>query len=104
MADILDNLDQPVESAPAEEIQQEVQEMVETPQPAPVEPPKEDIQDRNWKAARQRMEEQARQLDLLQRELDLVRRTSEAPKVKEPDEDEFLTESEKKLNQKIKAL
>lgn len=76
---------------PQAEVQQSVREE-----------PKEDPQEKNWRAARLKMEEQSHQLRLLQQELDSVRRQS-APKAPEPEE-EYLTDSEKKLASKIKDL
>lgn len=78
-------------------------------QPA-LQPPKEDVQDKNWKAARARMDEQSRQnqllerqLQLMERELDLLRQSK--PVAPQAEEDEtYLTDSEKKLNDKIKKL
>lgn len=74
-------------------------------------PTHEEIQEQNWKSARSRMEEQARQLSEQNRlmsqmahELENLRRM-QTPKAQEPDEDEeYLTDSEKKLNRKIKSL
>lgn len=63
----------------------------------------EDIQEKNWRAARHKMEEQSHQIMQLQHELELLR-SRNTPKQEEPEEDEFLTDSERKLNQKIKSL
>ena len=68
---------------------------------APVEPPKEDIQEKNWKAARARMDEQARQNQELRAELDALRQQLKTP---EADEEQDFTESEKKLYREIKNL
>lgn len=100
MSEVLDQLDV------ASEVVAQGQELANAPEadPAPIaqpEPPKEDIQERNWKQARARMDEQNRQIQILNHELELVRR-SQAPK--EPVEEEYLTDSERKLDQKIKHL
>lgn len=99
MSEVLEQLDAAPEVIAPEQEQASVPETESAP--APVIPPKEDTQDKNWKAARSRMEEQTRQIQLLQHELELVRRAQPAPK--EPEE-EFLTDSERRLDQKIKAL
>lgn len=101
MSEVLDQLDAAPEVITPEQEQVSVPEAESAPAPKPVEPPKEDIQEKNWKAARARMEEQTRQIQLLQHELELVRK-SQGPK--EEDEEQYLTDSERKLNQKIKAL
>lgn len=87
--------------APEQEEQHEPQAEVH-PEPIP-EHPKEDLQDKNWRAARYKMEEQSHQIQLLQNELDSIRR-SQTPAAKEPEEEEFLTDSERSLNKKIKDL
>lgn len=98
MSEILEQLDEQQEViAPGQE-EQSVPEAA--PQPSKT---AEDLQDKNWRAARFKMEEQSQQIHLLQRELELLR-TYQNPKAQEPEEDEFLTDSERKLNQKIKAL
>lgn len=85
----------------------EQEQVADVPQEAvaPVpEEPKEDPQEKNWRAARLKMEEQAHQLRLLQQELESVRR-QQAPKAPEPEpEEEYLTDSERKLAAQIKEL
>lgn len=77
-------------------------------QEAPHEHPKEDAQERNWRAARSRMEEQARlikmqetQLQQMQQMLQELRSTSK--EASEPEE-EYFTDTEKKLYKEIKTL
>lgn len=78
-----------------------VPEQEEAPaNPAPT-PPQEDVQERNWKAARARMDEQARHNQELRAELDALRNQLKAP---EADEEQDFTESEKKLYREIKTL
>lgn len=82
--------------------QEEANVPQEIEQPVANEVPKEDLQDRNWKQARSKMDEQSHQIRMLQQELELLRNHN--PQKVEPEEDEYLTDSERKLAQKIKAL
>jgi len=82
--------------------QEEANVPQEMEQPVANEVPKEDLQDRNWKQARSKMDEQSHQIRMLQQELELLRNHN--PQKVEPEEDEYLTDSERKLAQKIKAL
>jgi len=82
--------------------QEEAHDPQEIEQPVANEVPKEDLQDRNWKQARSKMDEQSHQIRMLQQELELLRNHN--PQKVEPEEDEYLTDSERKLAQKIKAL
>lgn len=102
MSEVLDQLDVQQQEVinPAQESEQVQPEQA---QPEPVQPPQEDIQEKNWKAARNRMDEQTHQIRMLQQELELVRKYSK-PEEKVPDEEEFLTDSEKKLYREIKSL
>lgn len=93
----------------------EVQEVIEPGQEQETaeeqKPTHEEIQEQNWKSARSRMEEQTRQINEQHRlmsqmanELENLRKM-QTTKVQEPDEDEeYLTDSEKKLNRKIRSL
>ncbi len=103
MSEVLDQLDVAPEVISQEQEQASVPEAESAaPEPKPVEPPKEDMQDKNWRAARARMEDQSRHIQLLERELELIRKTQSM--VPKDEEEEYLTESEKKLNKKIQAL
>ena len=65
--------------------------------------PVEDPQERNWKAARLKLEEQARAMMAMQQELQALREKSQ--KVEEPEEnEEDFTETEKRLYREIKSL
>lgn len=95
----------PEVSAPEPEQPNNPQSSLEAP---PADQPKEDAQERNWRAARLRMEEQTRlikmqerQMELMQQELQAVRSTTK--EASEP-EDEYFTDSEKKLYKEIKSL
>lgn len=101
MNDILDQNDvQPQEIIdPA----QEEQNVSTVSEPSISRPEYEDIQEKNWRAARNRMEEQSHQIMQLQHELELLR-SRHSPQQEDPEEDDFLTDSERKLNQKIKSL
>lgn len=66
------------------------------------EAPKEDPSEKNWRAARMRMEEQSHQIRLLTDELESIRRQQH--KAIEPEEDQDLTETEKRLSKQIKEL
>lgn len=102
MSEVVEQLDAPSqEIVTPDQTMEQVQE-VETNE---VEAPKEDPQDKNWKAARLKMDEQTRQIHILQHELEQIRNhasTKEVPK--ESEEDEFLTDSERKLFREIKTL
>ena len=100
MSEVLDQLDVAPEVIAPEQEQANASETEQAPEKTH-EPPKEDLQEKNWRAARSRMEEQTRQIQVLQHELELVRRSQPTPK--EPEE-EYLTDSERRLDQKIKAL
>jgi uncharacterized membrane protein YccC len=74
------------------------------------ESPVEDLQDKNWKMARARIDEQQRKLELAQhqqmlmaQELEHLRRQQQAPAQPDPEE-ELLTDSERKLYREIQAL
>lgn len=99
MSEILEQQD--VDQAVIEPNQeaQSVSEEASQPEQKPV----EDIQDKNWRAARLKMEEQSNQIHLMQRELELLR-NYQPQKTQEPEEEEYLTDSERKLAQKIKSL
>lgn len=96
----------------SEAVEQDVTQEVVTPdQPdadgnqqavAVQEAPKEDLQEKNWRAARMRMEEQSHQIRLLTEELESIRRQQH--KAIEPEEDQDLTETEKRLSKQIKEL
>jgi hypothetical protein len=108
MSEILEQLDASPEVIAPEQEQAPMSEAQQAPvQP---EPPKEDMQDKNWRAARARMEEQSRAISDQQRHIDLLTRELEQlrtafPKQAEASEDlsEF-TDSERKLYHEIKAL
>lgn len=104
MSEVLDQLDvQPDEIVNHQQETQQVQP--EAAQESTPEVPKEDPQEKNWRAARMRYEELRHQNQLLQQELEFVRKQqSQVSSKDEPDEEEYLTDSEKKLNQKIKSL
>lgn len=72
--------------------------------------PHEDPQEKNWKAARQRMDTQAKenrelkaQLELMQQQLEMIRQNSSKEDPEESEENYF-TSSEKKLYSEIKQL
>lgn len=99
MSEVLQQLDVEPEIVAPEQDAANVPES----QPSEVlEPPKEDLQEKNWRAARARMEEQQRNIQKLEWELDQIRRSQQKPA--EPEEEEYLTDSERKLANKIKAL
>lgn len=100
MSEVLDQLDVTPEVIAPEQESANASEAESAPVQKPVAPPQEDMQEKNWKAARAQMAEQNRQIQALNYELEQVRR-SQAPK--EPEE-EFLTDSERRLNEKIKVL
>lgn len=102
MSEVLDQLDAAPEIIAPEQESANMSEEETAPAPRPVEPPKqlEDMQEKNWRAARSQMADQQRHIQTLQQELELVRK-AQAPK--EPEE-EFLTDSERRLNEKIKML
>lgn len=65
--------------------------------------PVEDPQERNWKAARLKLEEQARAMQAMQQELLALReRSHKAPEPEENEED--FTDTEKRLYREIKTL
>jgi hypothetical protein len=101
MSEVLDQLDAAPEVIAPEQESANVPETESAPEQRPAEPPKEDFQDKNWRAARSQMEDQRRHIQMLQSELEIVRRSQ--PAAKEPEE-EFLTDSERRLNDKIKTL
>lgn len=72
------------------------------PSEAVSEPPQEDIQERNWRQARLKMDEQQRNIQKLEWELEQIRRQAQKPA--EEEEEQYFTESEKKLAKKIEAL
>lgn len=90
-------------------VDEQVQEVI-TPEdqeaPAEAKPVEESYQDRNWKEARSRLEEQSRHINEQSRMMaQMSQELEELRKQKVPDEEEeYLTESEKKLNRKIKDL
>lgn len=107
MSDLSEQLDATPEVIAPDQVEQ-----APFPEPAeadpvekqPISPPKEEMQDKNWKAARGQMADQQRMIQQLQYELESIRRAA-PPKAPEPEEDiELLTESEKKLYHKIKTL
>ncbi len=75
-------------------------------------PPEESLQEKNWKAARTRIEEQQRKLELQQhqqmlmaQELEYLRKQQHQQQPAQPDpEEELLTDSERKLYREIQAL
>src|SRR5258706_16294174 len=99
MSEVLEQLDATPEVIAPEQESASVPEAESAPA-KPVAPPKEDAQEKNWKAARAQMAEQNRQIQALNYELEQVRK---AQSPKEPEE-EFLTDSERRLNDKIKTL
>lgn len=108
MSEVLDQLDVTPEVITPEEDNASGPEAEAAP--GPVETPKEDPQEKNWRAARARMEEDARarrmqeqQIELLKQEVELLRKT--VPQAKEPEEDlSHFTETEKQLYAEIKNL
>jgi hypothetical protein len=102
MSEVLEQLDVATEVIAPEQESANMSEAETAPEQRPVEPPKqlEDMQEKNWRAARAQMADQQRHIQTLQQELELVRKV-QAPK--EPEE-EFLTDSERRLNDKIKIL
>ncbi len=109
MSELLDQLDAAPEVIAQDQVQQaDVSDQAEAAAPvekpsAPI-PSREEVQEKNWTAARGQLAEQQRMIKQLQYELDSVRRAA-PPAPKEPEEDlELLTESEKKLYNKIKTL
>jgi hypothetical protein len=102
MSEVLDQLDAAPEIIAPEQESANMSEEETAPERKPVEPPKqlEDMQEKNWRAARSQMADQQRHIQTLQQELELIRK-AQAPK--EPEE-EFLTDSERRLNEKIKML
>jgi hypothetical protein len=109
MSEVLDQLDVAPEVITPEQEPANEPEAQKEPEQKPVEP-KEDPQEKNWKAARAQMEERAREnkllkqhLEVMQQELDLLRRSN--PEPKEPEEDlSHLTETERRLYQEIQGL
>lgn len=79
------------------EVTEQPQETSEAPKPV-----EESPQEKNWRSARQKMDEQTRHIQGLETELNNIR-ASLTPKVVEQ-EPEFLTETEKKLYHKMKDL
>lgn len=102
MSEVLDQLDVVQEVIDPNQEEQFVPEAESQDVQKPTHPI-EDVQDKNWRAARFKMEEQSHQINLLQNELESLRR-SHLPKVQDPEEEEYLTDSERKLSQKIKNL
>jgi chromosome segregation ATPase len=108
MSEILDQLDALPEVITPEQEQAPMSEAEQAPIQS--ETSKEEGQDKNWKAARARMEEQSRRISDQERHIDLLTRDLQqlrhaVPKQEEPEEDisEF-TESEKRLYREIKSL
>jgi hypothetical protein len=66
--------------------------------------PVDDLQEKNWRAARSKLEEQNYQIQLLRQELEAVRHRQSLEKQPEVDEEEQFTESERKLYREIKTL
>ena len=66
--------------------------------------PVDDLQEKNWRAARSKLEEQNYQIQLLRQELEAVRHRQSLEKQTEIDEEEQFTESERKLYREIKTL
>ncbi len=100
MSEVLEQLDVSPEVVAPEQESANVPEVESKPVQTLGELPKEDVQDRNWKAARAQMDEQRRQIQMMNHELEVLRKAQEP---KEPEE-EFLTDSERRLNEKIKNL
>lgn len=85
--------------APEQEVEQETQPEQQISKNNNSE---KEIQEKNWKLARSKMEEQSREIQLLRQELQSIRESNK-PEAHDPDE-EYFTESEKKLYSKIKDL
>src|SRR5215469_10856140 len=100
MSEILEEDVAPQEVIAPEQEEQMVPDAEQQPEQKPAQ---EDVQEKNWRAARMKMEEQTHQIHLLQHELELIRR-SQSTKPEEPEEEEYLTDSERRLAQKIKSL
>lgn len=108
MSDLLEQLDETPEIITPDQAEANVPEPDQNPDTQA--PPQEDFQERNWKAARARMEEDARekrwqkqQIDLLQQELELLRKSMPRQEAVEEDLSHF-TDTEKQLYQEIKQL
>jgi hypothetical protein len=85
-----------VETSPEQE--------VVTPEQENSEKAQESYQERNWKAARSKLEEQNYQIQLLRQELEAVRQQAAPQQPEEDKEEEQFTESERKLYREIKNL
>jgi hypothetical protein len=106
MSELLDQIDAVPEVIEPEQETAHVPEAEDSPAPTtlqPQSPPQEDIQEKNWRAARARMEDQQRHIQTLQQELELVR-SRQIPSSPEEEEIEFETPAEKRLFEKVKAL
>lgn len=113
MSEVLEQLDEKqTDVIDPEQEQTNVQEAEVAPEHKPVELLQEELQDKNWKAARARMDSDAREkallkhrADLLEQELEFLRRSVKQPEPeKSEEEEEFLTDSERKLYREIKGL
>lgn len=109
MSEALEQLDVTPDVIPPEQAQDHVPEAVAAENETPKEP-QEDPQERNWKALRAKAEQDEREkailkhkTELLQQELEHLRRTAKPPE-KEEAEEELLTDSERKLYREIQDL
>ena len=83
----------------------ETNQEVVNPEQGNSEKVQESYQERNWTAARSKLEEQQYQIQLLRQELDAVRQQAQPQQAPEEDkEEEQYTESERKLYREIKNL
>ena len=89
-----------------QEVEAQDQNIPEQEVVKPAEKPQEDFQDKNWRAARLKLEEQSRALQAMGRELEYLRelRAREAPAQEPAEDDSDFTDTERRLYQEIKAL
>lgn len=98
MSEAVENVEtQDVVTPETAEVTEQPHEVSEAPKPV-----EESPQEKNWRAARQKMDEQTRHIQGLEYELNNIRQ-SLTPKAVEAEPD-FLTDTEKKLYHKMKDL